>query len=295
MPMTDNLRGVILMTVAMAAFVGNDAIMKVVTADLPLFQVIFLRGLVTIVGLGLILGRRGWRVRGIEPRERRLIGLRTIGELAATASFLFALTRMPLATLSAIMQAVPLVVTLAAAVFLRAPIGIRRLMAIIVGFFGVLLIVRPGSGDFGIEAVLGLVSVGFVVLRDLTTRQMDRQVPSAMIALVAAIAVTAMGAIGTVVAGGWVPVPMRTGLLILCGGGFLVAGYLTAVSAMRVGDIDLVAPLRYSSLIFALILGWVVFGDWPATLTLIGAAIVVATGIYTFYREQQLARGVSRR
>ena len=234
-------------------------------------------------------------MRGIEPRERRLIGLRTIGELAATASFLFALTRMPLATLSAIMQAVPLVVTLAAAVFLRAPIGIRRLMAIIVGFFGVLLIVRPGSGDFGIEAVLGLVSVGFVVLRDLTTRQMDRQVPSAMIALVAAIAVTAMGAIGTVVAGGWVPVPMRTGLLILCGGGFLVAGYLTAVSAMRVGDIDLVAPLRYSSLIFALILGWVVFGDWPATLTLIGAAIVVATGIYTFYREQQLARGVSRR
>lgn len=293
--MTDNMKGAILMTVGMAAFVANDTVMKAVTAELPLFQVIFLRGVVTVVGLGLILSRRKLDLRGLELRERRLIGWRTVGELAATATFLFALTRMPLATLSAIMQAVPLAVTLAAAVFLRAPIGIRRLGAIIVGFIGVLLIVRPGSGDFGIEAVLGLVSVGFVVLRDLTTRQLDHGVSSAFVAFVAAVAVTAMGAVGTLLAEDWVPLTLRTGFLILCGGSFLIAGYLTAVAAMRVGDIDLVAPLRYSSLVFALILGWLVFGDWPATLTMIGAAIVVATGIYTFYREQKLARGMTRR
>lgn len=292
--MTDNMRGVILMTAAMAAFVGNDTIMKLVTEEMPLFQAIFLRGLVTVAGLGLILGRGRVALRGIEPHDRRLIGWRTFGELAATITFLYALTRMPLATLSAIMQAAPLAVTLAAALFLRAPIGIRRLAAILTGFLGVLLIVRPGSGDFGIEAVLGLVSVGFVVLRDLTTRQLGRAVPSVFVALVAAVSVTVMGGIGTLLSGIWVGVSPRIALLILLGGSFLVAGYLSAVAAMRVGDIDLVAPLRYTSLVFALILGWVVFGDWPETLTLIGAAIVVATGIYTFYREQKLARRAGR-
>ncbi|MFP1643857.1 DMT family transporter [Pontitalea aquivivens] len=288
--MTNNLRGIILMTLAAAGFVCNDAIMKYLSQQMPLAQAIFLRGVPTTVALAALAAHQ--RVLGFCPdlRDLRLIGWRTFGEVAASITFLVALVTMPLATLTAIMQSVPLAVTLAAALFLRAPIGVRRLAAIIIGFAGVMLIVRPGAGAFGVESILGLLTVGFVVVRDLTTRQLDRAVPSVIVALVASVAVMGMGAIWMGFVGGWVPVSAGQWALVCLCAAFLITGYLGVIAAMRVGDVDVVAPLRYVGLIFALVLGWVVFGDWPDLATFAGAAIVVATGIYTFHRERKLAR-----
>lgn len=292
MALSDNLRGAALMTAAMVAFTCNDAFMKAATVTLPVFEAIVLRGILTTLAIGFI----GWRsgaLRFSQLRSDRFwIGLRTFGEVSSTFTFLLALKHMPLANLSAILQFLPLAVTLAAALILREKVGWRRLSAILVGFVGVMLIVRPGTEGFDRWSVLGLLSVAGVVVRDLATRRISRDVPSLTVAFLAALSVTAAAGLVlpfTEVA----PVSPTHALQIAGASAFIIFGYLTIVMAMRVGDISIVAPFRYASLVAAILLGWAAFGQWPDDLTLIGAAIVVATGIYTFYRERRLARQVA--
>lgn len=292
MHLTDNSRGALYMSIAMSAFTLNDACMKAVTVTLPLYQAILLRGVLTGAALLLI----GWRMGAlrfhIAPEDRKWIALRTIGEVAGTLTFLTALRQMPLANLSAILQFLPLAVTLTAALFLREPIGWRRMMAILVGFFGVLLIVRPGTTGFDQWSLVGLASVACVVLRDLATRRLSSGMPSVTVAFLAALAVAVTAAL-LLPFGGWAPVTAASALLIAGASGFLIVGYLLIVMAMRVGEISLVAPFRYTALVFAIGLGWAAFGQLPDTLTLTGAAIVIATGIYTFHRERRLGRQVA--
>lgn len=293
--LSDDMKGSVLMIAAMAAFTLNDACMKAVSETLPLFQSIVLRGTLTAVGLGLI----AWRMGGLRLRFDRAdslaIALRCVGEVAGTFTFLTALRHMQLANLSAILQSLPLAVTLAAALVFGDRIGWRRLTAILVGFAGVLLIVRPGTEGFDRWAVLGLLSVAFVVLRDLSTRRLSRGVPSVSVAFYAAISVTLSAALA-VPFEGWNPVAPAELALVAAAAACLVCGYLTVVMTMRVGDISVIAPFRYTALVFAIFLGWVAFGQLPDGLTLTGSAIVVATGLYTFHRERSRAaqaRGAS--
>lgn len=292
--LSDNTRGIVAMCIAMAAFTLNDAMMKLVTQTLPLMQAIAIRGGLSIAGL-LLLGRimGGLRFR-LAPRDRRLVGLRTFAEVGATLAFLAALTQMPLANLSAIMQALPLAVTLAAALFLGEPVGWRRMAAIGVGFVGVLLIVRPGSEGFDAWSLLGLVSVAFVVVRDLVTRQFGAALPTVLVALWSAVAVTAMGIAGVVVSGEWMPVPAADAARLLLSASALIFGYVFSVQAMRQGDVALVAPFRYTMLLWAILFGWTLFGTLPDALTWVGAGLVVASGLFTFWREK-VRQGAVRR
>lgn len=289
MALSDNLRGATLMTVAMVAFTCNDAFMKAATVTMPVFQAIVLRGVLTTIALGFI----GWRSGALRfrlPRSDRFwIGLRMFGEISSTFTFLLALTHMPLANLSAILQFLPLAVTLAAALLLGEAVGWRRLSAIVVGFVGVMLIVRPGSEGFDRWSVLGLLSVAGVVVRDLATRRISHEVPSLTVAFLAALSVT-IAALLVLPFTEVAPVGTTHALQIAGASAFIIFGYLTIVMALRVGDISIVAPFRYTSLVAAILLGFLAFGQWPDSLTLIGAAIVVATGIYTFSRERKLAR-----
>lgn len=287
MPLSDNARGALFMSAAMAAFTVNDTCMKAVTQSLPLYQAMFLRGALATLALLVI----GWQMGSlrfvIAAGDRKWLVLRTVGEVGGTLTFLSALGRMPLANLSAILQFLPLAVTLAAALLLREPVGWRRLTAILVGFAGVLMIVRPGIDGFDRGAALGLASVAFVVLRDLSTRRMSSALPSVTVAVTAALSVTVTGAVLLPVTG-WASVGARPALLIGAAATCLIAGYLLIVMAMRVGEISLVAPFRYTALVFAIGLGGAAFGQWPDALTLTGAAIVILTGIYSFHRERQL-------
>ena len=150
MAISDNTRGILLMCGSMIGFTVNDALMKSATEVMPLFQAMLLRGVVATLGILLIARAQGVRQFVPQGRDRLWVALRTLGEIASTATFLIALTQMPMANLSAIMQSLPLAVTLAAAVFLGEPIGWRRLAAILAGFVGVLVIVKPGAADFDI-------------------------------------------------------------------------------------------------------------------------------------------------
>jgi S-adenosylmethionine uptake transporter len=288
---SDDMKGSMLMIAAMAAFTFNDTCMKAVTAGLPLFQSILLRGVVTSALVLAVAYRTGGLRFDFPRRDWFVILLRTIGEVAGTFAFLAALRQMPLANLSAILQSLPLLVTLGAAILFGEHIGWRRMLAILTGFAGVLLIIRPGTEGFDRWALLGVVSVLFVVLRDLATRRLSREVPSIMVALCSAFAVAVAAGLAVPFAG-WQPPTGSDLLLIALAAVLLVAGYLASVMAMRVGAIAVIAPFRYTSLVFALILGLVVFGQFPDALTLAGAGIVIATGLYTFHRERRRSAGL---
>ena len=287
MIISDNLRGAIYMNLSMFAFTVNDAIMKELTETLPLFQTIALRGVIATSMLLVVAAVTGGLRLPAVRHDRILILFRSLADVLATVLFLTALKHMALATLSAVMQVTPLAVTLGAALYFKDPVGWRRLTAIFVGFMGVMLIIRPGMEGFDIWSILGLCSVATVVLRDLSVRKLTGSVPSIVLALGAGVAVTAMGAIGSIVEG-WQSVALWQALLILGAGTMVTIAYISSVTAMRVGDIGFIAPFRYTSLLWAIVLGWFAFHTLPDTYSLIGAAIVVATGIYTLLRERKL-------
>lgn len=289
MQLSDNARGAVYMCVSMAAFTLNDTAMKAVTQTVPLFEAIALRGVLALAGLivlGMAMGSLRWRM---SRPDAAAIGLRSVAEVGATALFLGALIHMPLANLSAIMQALPLAVTLAAALVFGETVGWRRMTAIVIGFVGVLIIIRPGPQGFDVWSLMGLGSVACVVVRDLATRRLSRDLPSVNVALWAALAVTVMGLVVTSIEG-WQPLTAAQGALIGAAAIALLFGYMFAVMVMRVGDIGFVAPFRYTALVWAIFLGWLAFGSLPDAMTLFGAALVVVTGVFTLWRERQAKR-----
>ena len=293
MQISDNMRGAAFMTASMIAFTFNDTFLKGVALDVPLAQTLFVRGIGTVIGLAGIAYYLGQLRFNFSRKNWVLILVRAGAEVAAAYLFLTALFHMPLANVSAIMQALPLSVALAGAVFLREPLGWKRLLAIGVGFLGVLLIVRPGTEGFNIYSAFVLAAVACVTVRDLAVRRMSRDVPSTLVALVAAAAVALSGGVITATQS-WVPIDQAAGLNIAGATLFVVMGYVFSVVAMRTGEIGFVAPFRYASLIASLIMGYLVFGEWPRNITLLGAGIVVATGVFTIYREQVVARRLKR-
>lgn len=277
------------MMASMAGFIVNDAFFKWVRADLSLFQAIFVRGLmatVLIVALAWYLRCLSYRPQG---KDRRLIGLRVVGEVGGTTCYLTALSHLPLANATAILQALPLTVTFAAAWLLGEKVGWRRYSAIVVGLLGVCIIVRPGSEGFDWHALWAIAAVGFLTLRDLTTRRLSPAVPSAFVTLLTSITITTMAGLLLPVSG-WNAVSGVHWLALGAAAFCLIFGYLFGVMTMRVGEIGFVSPFRYSILLWAILLGIAVFGEWPDLMTILGAAIVAATGIYSFYRERRLAR-----
>ncbi len=290
MKLSDNARGILFMCGSMLSFTVNDSFMKAASQTLPLFQAIALRGVLATLALVLIARVTTGHFRLVpQGADAAKVALRSVAEIAATATFLTALSHMPLANLSAILQSLPLAITLGAAVFLKEPVGWRRLTAILVGFCGVLLIIRPGTEGFTVWSVLGLVSVVCVVVRDLTTRSLSRATPSAAVAVWASVAVMLMG-VAVTTWRGWVPVAPQEAMYLAIASAALICGYMFAVMVMRVGDIGLIAPFRYTSLLWAILFGWLLFGTLPDRLTLTGAAIVVATGLYTLLRERMVTR-----
>lgn len=287
----DNLLAAGLMVASMAAFVVNDTAIKVVTQTLPLSQAIALRGLVVTLILWAIAQRDGgviwWPSAG---RDRIMLPLRTLAEVASTLMYLVALQYMSIGELSAVMQALPLVIMLAAAMFFGERLGWRRLSAVAVGLLGVLLILRPGTSAFDSSSLLALAAVVLIVVRDLASRSFTPAVRSSTIAFYAALAVM-LGAPLTGGLEGWRwPTTSEIGWLTVSTA-FLTVGYLTAVAVMRVGEVGFVAPFRYTSLIFAFLLDLAVFGVWPAGWTWVGGGLVVGAGLYSIWREGKLRRG----
>ena len=287
MNLPPNMTGALLMMASMASFTLNDSLIKSTGGALPLMQLLFLRGVLSTLLIFLLARWLGALHFRIAKRDWGLICLRSLAEIGAAYFFITALLNMPLANVTAILQALPLTVAVGAALFFREPLGWRRIAAILLGFCGVLLIVRPGSDGFSIWSAYALCAVICVTVRDLSTRRLTSGVPSLTVTLVASLAVTVCAGVAST-ATEWAPVTPRLAVLIIGASVFIIGGYFFSIQVMRVGEISFVAPFRYTGLIWALVLGWLVFGDWPERLTVLGATIVVATGLFTLYREGRL-------
>ncbi|TQM94234.1 DMT family transporter [Roseinatronobacter monicus] len=287
----DNFRAALFMMLGTGAYTINDVFLKLLAAELPMFQILFLRGVTVTVFFGLMLWRVRAQLAGLVRRDFGLVALRSLSEAAAAFFFLTALFNMPIANLTAILQVIPLTVALAAFLFLREPLGWRRMSAILIGFCGVLVIIRPGAEGFTLYSISALMAVAMITVRDLTTRMLGRSMPSVLVAFAASCGVTVFGGLGSVTEI-WV-MPSALGWVWLMGAtGFIIAGYILVILAMRVGELTFAAPFRYAALLFALVAGWLVFDEWPDTLTFVGSAVIVATGVYTLYREHRMQRAL---
>jgi drug/metabolite transporter (DMT)-like permease len=286
-----NTNGILAMLASTTSFVIGDACMKAVGTELPLGQMIFLRGLLATV-LVLLLVRLFGAGGTVAKLGHPLVLTRTASEIGATLCFFSGLVLMPLADATAISQFAPLALTAAAAIFLSEPVGWRRWLATLVGLIGVLIIIKPGTSAFNWAALFIVGSVLSVTVRDILTRQIPPDVPAVLMTALAALAITLAGLALKPFEVWQLPSAATVGMLVVAAVG-MVAGFHTIILAMRSGELSLIAPFRYNSVLLATLVGFFAFGEVPAVSTLVGIAIVVAAGLYTFHREHVRRRAVA--
>lgn len=282
------------MAISMAGFTFNDALTKSVTAELTVAQIMFIRGAFTAL-LVYVVARRMGALDHIRNILQPLILLRIAFETIAAVAFLAALGQVPLANASAILQSLPLAVTLGAALFYKEPVGWRRWTAIGIGFVGVLVIIQPGPEGFTLASLYIVLCVITAAGRDLVTRRIDPSISSLTVTLFTTASISMAGLLLVPAFGGWHPVSGSQLGRLACASVFLFAGYQAIIMAMRIGEISFIAPFRYTSLLWAILLGIVFFGETPDIWMMIGSAIVIGSGLYTFYRENKKKAALARR
>jgi len=284
----ENFRGAVLMVIAMLGFAIEDSFIKLIGDAMPIGQILIMLGLGGALVFAIIVRLQGHALVARSMLTTPVL-VRGIGEMFGTVCFVSAIIYTPLSTASAILQAMPLVVTLGAALFLGEPVGWRRWGAVIVGFLGVLLIVRPGSDSFTPLSLLALGAVIGLATRDVATRKIPKTLSTMQLSYLGFLALLPAGTMLMVLTGTpAVTLDLRVSLLIIASIATAAFAYYAIVAAMRVGEISFVSPFRYTRLVFALIIGTVFFAERPDLLTLIGAAIIVTSGVYTVLRERKL-------
>jgi len=284
----DTLRGGGAMALAMLAFIINDTMIKLVGVGLPLGELLMVRGAFVVAIVAAFAWATG-ALRHLRLIFSRVVAVRTLADVATTFLFLTALLNMPIANATAINQAVPFAIVVLSAIFLGERVGARRLAAVLAGFCGVLLVVKPASSDFNVYSLFAVASMFTISLRDIVTRRIPAAVPASIVALSNAAAVTLGGGVYSVF-NGWRPLGLaETGVLFACALSLAVA-YTFMVLAVRLAHISATAPFRYTIIVWSLIAGFAVFGDRPDITALIGIALIAGSGLYTLVRERQLNR-----
>jgi drug/metabolite transporter (DMT)-like permease len=291
-PKSQNLRAVVLMIAAMAGFAVADAFIKYATEFLAVSQVILFMGLGGTTVFVALAKFQGVTLLSAHALNRAVL-LRNGIEILATLGVVISLANAPLSTVSAIMQAAPILVTLGAIVFFNEKVGWRRWTAIFMGFVGVMMILRPGSAVFDIYLLVALGGTIALAGRDLTTRAVPKEIPSIQLSVYGFSMVIPTGLILMALGSKPVPVTLPAVMPMVFGIFFVVIAYYCITAAMRSGSIAIVAPFRYSRLIFGLALGMIVFGERPDAMTLAGAALVIVSGLYALSRDRKVKETVS--
>lgn len=290
---SENLRGIGLMVLSMALFAVEDLFLKLAAAGLPTGQVLFMAGILSVSVFAVIAWRRGEKLLSARLTHRAVLA-RNLGEMVATVGYITALASVPLATVSAVLQALPLGVTLGAALFLKQPVGWRRWSAILVGFAGVLMVIRPGLDGFEPAALWVLPCVAGLVVRDLATRFIPSDCSTAQVSAWGMGSVAILG-IGMMAFQGVESLP-ATGPLasVVLAALFGTGGYAAVVAATRHGDVAVVSPFRYARLLFAVVIGLLVLGEVPDAFTWAGSALIILSGLYSFARERKRKAALSQ-
>lgn len=287
-PLPDNRRGILAMLAGMACFVMSDTMMKLAGAEVPVGEIMFIRGAIATL-LILVLARISGQLPGLTetltgPHRWGLIW-RTAAEVGAAFCFISGLLSLAFTDAAAIGQFTPLAITAGAAIFLGEPVGWRRWLATITGLVGVLLIIKPGTTAFQWPALWIVGTVLCVTARDLVTRRLGTALPAMHVTIPALAAVSIAGLVLAPFET-WVVPSANTSALLAVSALGVIGGTYGVVVAMRSGEVSVVGPFRYAVILYALLIGWLVFGERPDGLTIAGIAIVLAAGLYTFHRER---------
>ncbi len=283
--LSPNVLGSLYMAVGSLGYVVNDALIRAATDEgLDVYQALFLRG-IAMSTLFLAAGR----VRGehlTRERLRRPLVIRVLAELGATALFFAALVRMPFGTAQTILMLVPFAVTVVAALHLGERVSAQQYAAVIVGFVGVLIVVRPATDSFSWWSLAVVASAALMVVRELATRRVGRDTPALPIALLTAVGLSSLTGLMSVFSG-WHGLTGTTVVLVgsacLC----LLVGYVFTIETVRVGDLSVSAPFRYTTLVGAVAIGAVFFDEGPDLVTLAGCLVIVVAGVGSIRLERR--------
>jgi drug/metabolite transporter (DMT)-like permease len=281
--MTDNLRGILAVLIASTAFVMNDALVKLVTRELPAGEIIVLRGglatCMLVTGVGLLRAARPLRIM-LTP----IMLLRFGSAAAATTFIVISLHHLPLATVNAVLQFTPLAATVGAAVLFAEKVGWQRWAAAITAFFGVVLVVKPGGG-FGPASFVVLAALAFSIVRDLSTRSLHHGIPSILIAPASTAAITLAGFLVAAFDEAWRAPSSRAWALLGSSATSLFVANTFIIIGLRTGEIAATAPFRYVPIPLSLALGYWWWDDVPDAMGLFGIGLVLAAGLYTLHLE----------
>lgn len=284
-----NLRAIALMVAATAVFVVNDTFMKLATEGLPPFQTLFLRGiLATCWCLPLVLVTGNGRF--IRLVADKWVLLRNGLELCAILCFIVALANMPIADITAISQTAPLLLILGVALIYRERIGLARMVLIVAGFAGALMVAQPAAGSISLFALLGLGTALAQALRDIASRKVATHVPGLIVALSAVLVVMSGALLMHLVFEDWAMPEGRHLLLLMGSGFFLTVGHLCIFLAFRLGEARAIAPLYYLFSVWALVSGAVVFGTVPNMLAFGGIALILGSGVVIVLLDERRRR-----
>ena len=290
--MSENFRGALIMTICMSAFVLNDAFVRLAGDSLPLAQILFIRGLITTVLLLSFAIYGGVFSLKVSKKDKWRIFFRSIAEALTAYFFLTAVMKMPFANVTAILQILPMTVTLAAAFVFKEKVGIVRISLILMGFFGVVLIINPSTDGFNLYAVYALIAVVLITIRDLITRKLSNEVPTLLPTVSASIGVLLFSVI-LLINTPLQPLNSQNSLFIFLAAFFIVFGYYTAVLVMRSGEISFISPFRYTAILFALILGFIFFDEQPDITAFVGIVIVMLAGIVLMMRTSSVQKNIT--
>ena len=290
--MSENFRGALIMMICMSAFVLNDAFVRLAGDSLPLAQILFIRGLITTIVLLAFAIYGGVFSSTVSKKDKWCIFFRSIAEALTAYFFLTAVINMPFANVTAILQILPMTVTLAAAFVFKEKVGLIRITLILMGFFGVVLIINPSADGFNLYAVYALIAVFLITMRDLITRKLSSEVPT-LLPTVSASAGVLLFSVILLINTPLQPLDSQNSLFIFLAAFFIVFGYYTAVLVMRSGEISFISPFRYSAILFALILGFIFFEEQPDKLALLGIVIVMLAGIVLMIRNSSVQKNMT--
>ena len=290
--MSENFRGALIMMICMSAFVLNDAFVRLAGDSLPLAQILFIRGLITTAVLLSFAIYGGVFSLTISKKDKWRIFFRSIAEGFTAYFFLTAVMNMPFANVTAILQILPMTVTLAAAFVFKEKVGVFRSLLIIFGFLGVILIINPSADGFNLYAIYALIAVILITTRDLITRKLSSEVPAILPTVSASIGVLLFSVI-LLINTPLQPLNSQNSLFILLAAFFIIFGYYTAVLVMRIGEISFISPFRYTAILFALILGLVFFDEKPDIIAFVGIFIVMLAGIVLMMRNSSVQKNIT--
>lgn len=276
------------MTLSMGGFAIEDVFLKILSERIPVSQILIYVGSLAAFSLGVLSKIKKIPILRYNVYSNRLFLIRAISDMIGAILMVTAISLMPLSTVSSILQTLPLLITFGAVLIFKEKVGWRRWSAVFIGFVGVILILKPGLGDFQISSFVALLAVSFLALRDLVTRKINKDIHSITIALYAFILTVVGGIISIPLFGQFVTLTLTQWFVVFAITLFGVFSYLMLVLATRSGDISVISPFRYTRLVFALILAMLILNERPDILTLLGAAIIVASGYYTIRREKVL-------